>query len=239
MKPKVYISIGSAATTIQKQAADTIFRSLETAGLSPRQMERNEWTAEQPLRGIKKVIEQCQGIVVIAFRRYQFSTGTERQKDGSEKQLANIRITTVWNQIEAAMGYTRGLPLLVIAEEGLLEDGLLEGCYDWKVYWTDFSLEQLQSDKFVGYLESWKELVLEQNAVFPPPPPPLPTPTPSPSPSPSPSKEDVDISKLTWGRFLGMFTFPQLWGAISVVFGCLSAVAYVSYRAGLHHWLPW
>lgn len=224
MKPKVYISIGSAATAIQKQAADMIFRSLETAGLSPRQMERNEWTAQQPLRGIKKVIGQCQGIVVIAFRRYQFSTGTELQKDGSEKQLANIRITTVWNQIEAAMGYTRDLPLLVIAEEGLLEDGLLEGCYDWKVYWTDFSPQQLQSDKFVGYLESWKELVLEQGAVVTPP---------------TPPKEDVDISKLTWGKFIGLFTFPQLWAAISVVFGCFSAVAYVSYRAGLHHWLPW
>jgi hypothetical protein len=151
MNPKVYISIGSAASSTQRKAADAIFRSLETAGLSPRQMERNEWTAEQPLRGIKRVIEQCDGIVVIAFRRYQFPSGTERQKDGSEKQLDNVRMTTVWNQIEAAMGYTRGLPLLVIAEDGVLDDGLLEGRYDWKVFWTDFSVEQLQSESFVGF----------------------------------------------------------------------------------------
>jgi len=150
MKPKVYISIGSAAFSTQREASDAIFHSLETAGLSPRQMEKNEWTAEQPLRGIKRVIEQCHGIVVIAFRRYQFTSGVERQKDGGEKQLVDIRIPTVWNQIEAAMGYMKGLPLLVIAEQGLLEDGLLEGRYDWKVYWTDFSPEQLRSDGFVG-----------------------------------------------------------------------------------------
>lgn len=160
MEPKVFISVGSAGTAAQKEATDTIFRSLELAGLSPRQMEKNEWTAEQPLRGIRRVIEECQGIVVIAFTRYQFPTGTERQKDGSHKAIEDVKIPTVWNQIEAAMGYMRNLPLLVIAEKGLLSDGLIEGRYDWKVYWTDFTAAELASDAFLGYLQSWKQLVL-------------------------------------------------------------------------------
>ena len=54
----------------------------------------------------------------------------------------------------------RNLPLLVIAEKGLLADGLLEGRYDWKVYWTDFSASELSSAAFLGYLQSWKKLVL-------------------------------------------------------------------------------
>jgi hypothetical protein len=94
MKPKIYISVGSAATPTQSQAADAIFGSLEAAGLSPRRMDKNEWSAEQPLRAIKRVINQCAGIVVIAFARYEFPKGTERQKDGSEKQLTDVRITT-------------------------------------------------------------------------------------------------------------------------------------------------
>ncbi len=219
MKPKVYISIGSAASAIQKQAAESIFHSLEMVGLSPRQMEKNEWTAEQPLRGIKKVIEQCSGIVVIAFRRYQFPAGTERLKDGSDKPMSDVRITTVWNQIEAAMGYTRDLPLLVIAEHGLLDDGLMEGRYDWKVYWTDFSSDQLQSESFAGYLDSWKQLVLKRSAS-----------------SPESAPANSDLSKLTVGQLVAKLTVPQLWGSIAAFLGLLAAVAYAGYHIGVHKW---
>jgi hypothetical protein len=218
MSPKVYISIGSATTAAQRRAADVIFRSLETAGMSPRQMERNEWTAEQPLRGIKRVIEQCHGVVVVAFSRYQFPSGTERQKDGGEKHLSNIQVTTVWNHIEAAMGYTRGLPLFVIAEQGLLSDGLLEGRYDWKVYWTDFSDEELGSDAFVGYLASWKQLVLEHSAIL--------------------STADVDLSKLSIRQICARLTIPQAWMTISAFVGFMATVATVGFWVGSGKW-PW
>jgi hypothetical protein len=221
MKPKVYISVGSTSSPIQKRTEEIIFRSLETAGLSPRQMDKNEWTAEQPLRGIKRVIEQCHGIVVIAFRRYQFPTGIEQLKNGVEKQLADIRITTVWNQIEAAMGYTRGLPLLVIAENGLLDDGLLEGRYDWKVYWADFKPENFQSDDFIGYLESWKQLVVEHSESVS-----------------SQAIPNTDLSKISIGQLYGCLTIPQLWGAISAFIGCLISVAVASFKAGSGKW-PW
>lgn len=232
MKPRVYISIGSAATPRQAEAADVIFHALETAGLSPRQMERNEWSAEQPLRGIKRVIDECHGAVVIAFPRYYFSSGTEREKNGGEKQLADIRITTVWNQIEAAMAYSRNLPLLVIAEHGLLEDGLLEGRYDWKVYWTDFASEELRSDAFIGYLESWKKLVLatedsqklllEQEANQPV----------------SPLNTDADLTKTSIAKLFGQLTIPQLWAASSAIVGMLLSVATIAFRAGAGRW-PW
>ena len=221
MKPKVYISIGSAALPEQKAAAEAVFRSLETAGLSPRQMEKNEWTAEQPLRGIKRVIEECHGIVVIAFRRYQFPTGSERQKDGTEKEMVDVRMTTVWNQIEAAMGYTRGLPLFVIAEQGLLEDGLLEGRYDWKGYPTDFSPGDFQSERFFGYLESWKKLVVEHCAE-----------------ADKPAAVTEDLSKLSIVQLLGRLTVPQVWGTISAFLACLAAVAAAAFKAGGGKW-PW
>jgi nitrogen regulatory protein PII-like uncharacterized protein len=221
MKPKVYISVGSAGTSLQAKAAETIFRSLEAAGLSPRQMEKNEWSSEQPLRAIKRVIDQCHGAVVIAFARYQFPSGIEREKNGAEKQLNDIRMTTVWNQIEAAMAYTRGLPLLVIGEQGLLDDGLLEGRYDWKVYWTDFTPEHLNSDAFIGYLESWKQLVIAHSRE-----------------GPSSASGDIDLSKISITQLCGRLTVPQLWAALSAALAALVGVATIAYRAGAGQW-PW
>jgi hypothetical protein len=220
MKPKVYISVGSAATPAQAQTAEAVFRSLEAAGLSPRQMEKNEWTAEQPLRGIKRVIEQCQGIVVIAFERYHFPDGTERKKDGTTEVKKDARFPTVWNHIEAAMAYTRGLPLLVIAEQGLMDDGLIEGRYDWKVYWTDFTPENVRSERFIGYLESWKQLVIEAEARS------------------QPNQPAADLTKMSVIELCGRLTIPQLWAAISALFGAVVGTAAVGFRAGAGKW-PW
>src|SRR5258708_22973884 len=124
--PKLFISAGTAATTRQKRATEFVFAALRNAGLSPRQMNNNEWSFEQPLRAIRGIIEGCDGIAVVAFSRYAFPSGTERKNEG-DQTLTDVRFPTVWNQIEAAIGYARGLPLLVIAEKGLKEDGLLEG----------------------------------------------------------------------------------------------------------------
>jgi hypothetical protein len=222
MSPKVYISVGNAANPVQRDATDTIFRSLEAAGLSPRQMEKNEWSAEQPLRAIKRVIRECSGTVVIAFPRYRFPAGVERERSGGEKQLSDVRLPTVWNQIEAAMAYTMDLPLLVVAEHGLLDDGLLEGRYDWKVFWTDFTPEHLRSEAFIGYLASWRKLVLERETRG----------------APSAAGGGTDLTKMSLVQLCGQLTVPQLWATLSAIAAALAAVASIAFHAGAGHW-PW
>ena len=222
MKPKIFVSVGSAGTPLHLQASEAIFRALDTAGLSPRQMDKNEWSSEQPLRAIKRVIEDCDGAAVIAFSRYHFTTGSELGRGGIEQPLTDVRLPTVWNQIEAAMAYANGIPLLVIAEHGLRDDGLLEGRYDWKVYWTDFKPEQLQSDAFLGYLESWKRLVFEGRA----------------SRVQDAATGDSDISKLTIAQLFTRLSLPQVWSALSAIVGLLIGVATIAFRAGSGKW-PW
>lgn len=191
---------------------------LENAGLSPRQMGKNEWSAEQPLRAIRRVIDQCSGTVVIAFTRYEFATGRELQKDGTSKQLEEIRLPTVWNQIEAAMAYTRDIPLLVIAENGLRDDGLLEGRYDWKVFWTDFSRTQIESPEFAGYLRSWKELVTAASRRK--------------------VSDGPDISSEPIGRLLARLTVPQLWKLATAIAALLVSAVTLGYSFGIGKW-PW
>ena len=164
-KPRIFLSVGSTGTTQQKEATETIFSVIEAAGLSPRQMEKNEWSSEQPLRAIRKIIDQCHGAVIIAFTRYEFPAGIEHAKNNAKIDLADARFPTVWNQIEAALAYSRNMPLLVVCEQGLREDGLLEGKYDWKVFSTTFEPHELRSERFLGYVASWKRLVDEHVTV--------------------------------------------------------------------------
>lgn len=221
-KPKVFLSVGSTGTKIQQEATDSIFAVLESSGLSPRQMERNEWSAEQPLRAIRRVIDECHGSVIVAFTRYEFDSGIERAKNNAVITLGETRFPTVWNQIEAALSYARNLPLLVICEHGLRDDGLLEGKYDWKVYWTDFQPEELRSEKFSGFIASWKRLVdehVETNKK-----------TASPS--------ETDMAKVSLGKLISLLTIPQLWALFAALASLFATVAVTAFKLGGGKW-PW
>lgn len=219
--PKIFISAGTVATPAQQQAIEIVSTCLENAGLSPRRMGVNEWSYDQPLRAIRKVIAECDGIAVVAFERSSFPAGTERTKQG-DKALAYKRMPTIWNHIEAAIGYANDLPLLVIAEHGLWEQGVFESMYDWNVYWTDFQPTDFRSERFKGWLQSWKDSVLAHAARR----------------SHSSALTDSDISKMTIGDLLRRLTVPQLWAVVSALMGLLIAVASFSYRIGASKW-PW
>ncbi|MBD80486.1 MAG: hypothetical protein CL840_16335 [Crocinitomicaceae bacterium] len=217
MAIKVFISKGSATTTKQREFIDGVLHTLDVSGLSPRIMFENEWSHEQPLTAIKKVIKECSGAVIIAFERTIIKEGFELKKDGKE-DLANTTLPTPWNQIEAAMAYSYGLPLLVIAENGLKSEGLIEQGYDWNVYWTELSVEAAKSESFKGFLNSWKKSVVEFHS--------------------RPSKELSDPGKLTVAQLLRVMNIPQLWSLFAAIVSLLIAVATFAYKTGAGKW-PW
>lgn len=214
---KVFISKGSAATQEQRAFVDAVLEMLDTVGLSARIMGENEWSHEQPLKAIRKIIKECDGAVVIAFTRTQFHEGLELKIDQT-LPISNIKLPTTWNHIEAAMAYSYELPLLVVAENGLKSEGLIEDGYDWRVYWTDMNPEEVKSDSFKGFLQSWKAAVEEKRL--------------------SPSSSEVDLSKVGLGKLISMISLPQLWKLIGVLATVIALVAGGSYKLGAGKW-PW
>jgi hypothetical protein len=59
---------------------------------------------------------------VLAFTRFLVGAAVEKPGSPHENAIANVRYPTIWNQMEAAMGFGLHLPLLVIIEEGLFQD---------------------------------------------------------------------------------------------------------------------
>ena len=214
---KIFISKGSAATQEQRAFVDAILEVLDTVAISARIMGENEWSHEQPLKAIKKIMKECDGAVIIAFTRTQFEEGVELKKDQTVP-ISNINLPTTWNHIEASMAYSFELPLLVVAENSLKSEGLIEDGYDWRVYWTDLDPEVVKSDSFKGFLQSWKGAVEQKK---------LSTPNP-----------DLDLSKVGLGKLLSMISLPQLWSLIGVLATVIALVAGGSYKLGTGKW-PW
>ncbi|TKD38120.1 hypothetical protein [Azotobacter chroococcum] len=214
---KVFISKGSAATDEQRTFVDAVLEMLDTVGMSARIMGENEWSHEQPLRAIRKIMKECDGAVIIAFTRTQFDEGIELKKN-QITPISNIKLPTTWNHIEASMAYSFDLPLLVVAESGLKSEGLIENGYDWRVYWTDLHPNVVKSDSFKGFLQSWKRAVDEKKQIS--------------------SSTNVDLSKVSIGKLFSMLTLPQLWSLIAVLATVIALAAGSSYKLGAGKW-PW
>ena len=60
------------------------------------------------------------------------------------------------------MAYTRGLPLLVLIENGLQEEGMLESRYDWRVKQVNLREPIVNDLEFLGMFEDWRENVLKK-----------------------------------------------------------------------------
>ena len=156
MPAKVFISAGTPADDAQKKFRDGIVCAVETSGLTPRMMSERDWDFKHPMRGLRRAMSDCSGAIVIAYARYEFQSGVEKRAPRS-KRLKEIAFPTAWNQIEAAMAYEKGLPLLVVAQTGLHRDAMFEDSGDVRPYWTDLDPAVCSTDGFIGYLQSWKE----------------------------------------------------------------------------------
>ena len=110
---------------------------------------------------------QCSGVVVIALERLFVVAGAEKRGGDSETKLADLKLATSWNQIEATLAYAYGCPLLVLVEEGVRADGLLEKGFDWYVQTVRLDPASLNTPVFNGVLASWKGKLSKSEARKP------------------------------------------------------------------------
>jgi hypothetical protein len=198
-EPNVFVSVGGTATDSQEAFVRAVEDRLRSEGLVPHTVGRNTFSADAPLKTVSKLLDKCSGTVVIALERMYFQSGIEERGGSNETSLSDIRLPTPWNQIEAAMAYSRNHPLMVIVESGLKSEGLLERGNDWYVQWVKPEAAALSTTEFNGVLASWKQMMLQAPKM------------------PTPSKT---ASELTVAELVGGLKPSQLWsvlGALAVL----------------------
>lgn len=153
----VFVSVGATATEQQETFVRAIEDRLRSEGLVPHTVGRNTFQSDAPLKTVTELLDKCSGTVVVALERTYVASGVDKRGGPKEAPLADVRLPTPWNQIEAAMAYSRAHPLLVIVESGLKSEGLLERGYDWYVQWVMPDPAALNTPEFNGVLANWKE----------------------------------------------------------------------------------
>jgi len=154
---KIFLSVGKTSTPAQEDFVRAIEGYLQANGFIPQTVGRTYFSSLQPLKTIDTLMNECCGTIILAFERLYVADAVERRGSAQSNALNNIKLPTVWNQIEATMAYVRGQPLLVIIEHGIKSEGLLEKGYDWYVQWVELDKSVLTMPEFLGVFADWKK----------------------------------------------------------------------------------
>jgi hypothetical protein len=195
----IFVSVGATSNEEQEVFVRAVEDRLRSEGLIPYTVGRNTFSSDAPLKKVIELLDSCQGAVVIALERSFFPSGISKRGGPNESQLSDTKLPTPWNQIEAAMAYSRRLPLMVVIEAGLKSEGLLEHGYDWYVQWTKPVPSALTTLEFNGVLADWKSKVESYKA------------SPASAGNNTPSKSPAD---LTVRELLGGLRPAQLWSLL-------------------------
>lgn len=215
MSTKVFVSAGTPADESQRVFRDAVMNAIELTGFTPRLLGMKDWDYKNPLRGVRRAMNECRGVVVVAYARYQIDAGSELRQGGG-RPLESVAFPTAWNQIEAAMAYEKGLPLLVVAETRLRREALLDSANDVKPFWTELDPNIGRSDGFLGYLRSWKEDV----ELF----------------AREPVSRTALLREFTTGQVLSSLPWYELIAIVMTLIGSLLAAVSIGYRLGSGQW---
>jgi len=203
----VFVSVGGTATPKQEAFVRAVEDRLRSEGLIPQTVGRSKFSSGAPFKAVIELMDKCSGTVVIALERTYFPTGLEKRGGTNETALSETKFPTPWNQIEAAMAYTRGHPLMVIIEEGLRSEGLLERGYDWYVQWVKPEASALSTLEFNGILSDWKEKINQSTSA---------------KKQTDKANRKIDLSDPTIGDLIKGLKPAQLWSILVVLAGLIA-----------------
>ena len=197
MEKKIFVSVGRT-TPAQEAFVTAIEDRLRAEGLTPCTVGRNQWTSGAPLKRMLELMRECEGAVIIALERLYFSEGVELRGHAEQKKLEQVCIATPFNQVEAAMAYCHGHPLLVIVEKSVRLDGLLEPGNDWFVQSVKPDPNELSTPRFNGVFADWKKQVMER-------------------PKKGKAHSSHDPTEMSVAQLLGSLKPVQLWAVLGAV----------------------
>ena len=160
MNISIFLSYPKPFMKEQEEFISKLVLQLNNLGFAARTLGVTDYDINAPLNAIRRLMLESNGLITIAFRRLYIGSGISKPNPDLKFQSAikiNEKwITSPWAHIEPAMAFQLGLPILIIREKGVIDEGILaKGVVG--VYMPEFNLET-NIDKYFETIE-WKEII--------------------------------------------------------------------------------
>jgi len=151
----VFLSYPKPYNDQQKMFVDNLSQYLSESGFKPRTLGVTDYDMDAPLKAIRRLMLESNGLITIAFRRTFIQEGITKPTSREETEIHQKWLTSPYSHIEPAMAFQIGLPVLILREQGVMQDGILEkGVLG--TYMPEFDLNLSTAD----YLSSneWRQM---------------------------------------------------------------------------------
>jgi hypothetical protein len=166
MNSSIFLSYPKPFLKRQENFIEKINEYLLERNLAPRTLGVTDYDMDVPLTAIRRLILESNGLITIAFRRSLINDGVRKPNSDIgevEYNLSGKWLTSPYCQIEPAMAYQIGLPVLILREKGVIDDGILEKGV-MGTYMPEFDLdsdinEYFESKEWVQVIQKWEGYV--------------------------------------------------------------------------------
>lgn len=163
MRRSIFLSYSRPINDGQRAFVDAVTQQLQQRGFEPRTLGVTDYDMDAPLKAIRRLLVECNGLLTLAFRRLQIEQGTSRPGDTDARPLAGVWLSSPYAQIEPAMAFDLGLPVLLAREQGVFAEGVLErGTLGTSVPDFDLALPAdayLEGPEWLHGLQRWEGFV--------------------------------------------------------------------------------
>lgn len=125
----VFLSSPKCHLQSQELFLSKVEEQLREMGLEPRTLGRSDYDMDAPMTAIRRLMAGSCGLITLAFRRSYIEKGEDRPDSDKGEQSSSMSdqwLTSPYCQIEPAMAYQIGLPILIWREKGVRSDGVLD-----------------------------------------------------------------------------------------------------------------
>lgn len=121
MRIPVFVSApsGHNLSPAQVASAEIIHKLLVRYRLEWRALGRSDYPNDLPLKEVVRMIRHCSGGIVLGFEQFKAPTGEFKSGSARARTATDISFPTPWNQIEAGILVSMGLPIMIFREPGI------------------------------------------------------------------------------------------------------------------------
>jgi hypothetical protein len=161
MNIPIFLSYPKPHLKIQDKFIEDLTSYLDSRGLVPRTLGVTDYDMNEPLTAIRRLMLESNGLITIAFRRIRVDSGVSRPDCDNDSGMKPERLSKIWFtspyiHIEPAMAFQIGLPILIMREKGVIQEGILDRGVTG-TYIDEFDLKKPVKENF--QTEKWKQIV--------------------------------------------------------------------------------
>ena len=100
----------------QEASAEIILKLVRRYKLEWRALGRSDYPTGVPLREVLRMVRHCSGGIILGFEQFAAPTGEFKKGSPKAESATDISFPTPWNQLEAGILFSAGLPIMIFKE---------------------------------------------------------------------------------------------------------------------------